>query len=288
MVLVNQCAMGRIKSLLKNALVAQGFTPRRLRRFDFRRRFSYFDEEFILRRLLRALRGAPKTDFVVDIAASDGVTMSNTCALYRSGLPGLAVECDDERFRALSRHYRRLSRVQLRQSKVTPDNVCSLLAEARVPADFSVLSLDIDGYDYFVLAAILAHYRPAIICTEINESVPPPLKFAVHYHPDFVWATDHFFGQSLSKVCELAETCGYDLVQLDYNNAFLVRSDFNPLPVLAPREAYDQGYRLKPDRRENFPANTELDPVLDMAPPQALAFIEGAFRRHQGAFDLYL
>ncbi len=277
-----------LKQSLKNTLLSRGFAPERLKRFDFRRQFSHFDEEILLQKYLRALAPAAKTDFIVDIAAGDGVTMSNTYALFRAGTPGLAVELDDRRFRALSRHYRSLPQVRLLHQKVTPENVLSILGEARVPRDFSLLNLDIDGYDYFVLAKILCDYRPALICTEINEAIPPPLKFTVRYDPEFAWATDRFFGMSIAQLHGLAQQTGYDLVELHYNNAFLIRSEINPFPALSAEQAYDAGYRLKPDRKQKFPGTVYFEPVLQMDPPAAKVFIEEAFYGYVDAYDLSL
>jgi len=38
------------------------------------------------------------------------------------------------------------------------DNILPLLASYDIKKDFSVLSLDIDGNDYWVLRAILSHF----------------------------------------------------------------------------------------------------------------------------------
>jgi hypothetical protein len=62
---------------------------------------------------------------------------------------------------------------------VTPNNVVSLLLANDTPKEFAFLNLDLDGYDYFVLEQILTHYRPKLICKEINEKIPPPIKFSV-------------------------------------------------------------------------------------------------------------
>ena len=93
---------------------------------------------------------------VVDIAACDGVTNSNSIGLYREGWRGLAVEGDADSFSRLAWIHRRSPAVALARLWVTPENVASLLRAYGVPDDFEVLSLDIDGYDHFVLAALLA------------------------------------------------------------------------------------------------------------------------------------
>jgi len=74
--------------------------------------------------------------------------------------------------------------------------------------------IDIDGYDYFVLDELLSAFRPAIICAEINEVIPPPIKFTVKWHPSYVWGENHFFGQSICQLNLLCEKYDYALVEL--------------------------------------------------------------------------
>ena len=104
-----------------------------------------------------------------------------------------------------------------------PQNVVSILEAARCPRQFAFLSLDIDSYDHYLLDRILGAFRPGLICVEINETVPPPLKFTVSFHEDQQWAGDHFQGQSISKCHELCVRYGYAIVELHYNNLFLYR-----------------------------------------------------------------
>ena len=83
-----------------------------------------------------------------------------------------------------------------------------------------MLCLDIDGNDYWILDAILSDFRPALIVTEINEKIPPPIRFAVKYDPDFS-LRHHFYGYSIATLSDLCARHGYGILQLEYNNAFI-------------------------------------------------------------------
>jgi len=95
------------------------------------------------------------------------------------------------------------------------------------------LNIDIDGYDYYVLDAILSTYRPHLITAEINENIPPPIKFSILYTKNGSWngwsgkSSDHFFGMSISKLYDLCIKHSYDLINLNYNNAFLMPHETN-------------------------------------------------------------
>jgi hypothetical protein len=71
--------------------------------------------------------------------------------LIQKGWPGVAVECHPPVFRKLASNYVGFTNVNLVRYRVTPINVCRLLLSNDIPMDFDFLSLDIDGYDYFVL-----------------------------------------------------------------------------------------------------------------------------------------
>jgi hypothetical protein len=269
--------MPDLKSLARRALAAVGVDVRRLRH-----RGSNFDEERIIAAWLG--RVPPRHRVYVDIAAGDGVTMSNTLALARGGWDGLAVEADPAEFARLARAYGRHPRVRTERAMVTPDNVIELLTTHRVPREFGVLSLDIDGYDHFVLARVLEHYRPGLICAEINESIPPPVKFTVTYAPDHSWAKDHFYGQSLAMLDVLRARHGYALVQLEYNNAFLVPAESSPVPSQPVADLYRDGYLGRPDRLTRLPWNREMEFLQTLAPVEVVQALHVRFARYAGRY----
>jgi hypothetical protein len=135
------------------------------------------------------------------------------------------------------------------------------------------------------LEQILTKYRPRLICAEINEKIPPPIKFTVKWNPAYAWAGDHFYGQSISQLHMLCTRTNYALVELHYNNAFLVPLECNPKSKLSPEEAYQSGYLNKPDRKDKFPWNSNMEDLLHMQPEQALAFIDAFFDKYKGMFD---
>jgi hypothetical protein len=273
----------RIKNLARAARTEARVTTGRHRSTSF----SNLSEESIIRELLVLLK-IPAIGYCVDIAAADGTTMSNTWSLYRSGWAGLAVEYDGARFSTLARRYRSFKDVRLARCMVTPENIRALLLANQTPPDFEFLSLDIDGYDHFVLDELLQDYRPQLICVEINENIPPPIRFTVDWNPNYSWAEDHFYGQSIAKLDELLTKHQYSLVRLNYNNAFLAPSELSPIPSLTPEEAYRTGYLDKPDRKEKFPWNEDMEPLLHMAPEEGLAFVKEYFAQYDGAYTVSL
>jgi len=280
--------LGAVSDMLLGPLGMRSVRATRLRErtpgSDRAAGFAARDEEAILRGLLGEMR--PPHRFYVDIGASDGVKLSNTLGLALEGWPGVCFEYDPGKVASLAVSYRELPQVRICRAKVTPRNVLGFLGAFAVPSDFGVLSLDIDSYDYFVLEALLAGYRPGVIITEINEKIPPPLCFTVLFDEDHGWDGTHFYGQSICQLERLCASHGYAIAHVEYNNAFLVDARRFRGRALTALESYDRGYRQRSDRRREFPWNRDMEEVLTMAPEQAVAFLRRRFAGYEGRYSL--
>jgi len=250
--------------------------------------FSNFDEERIIERFVSELlppgEGARTA---VDLGAGDGIKGSNTYALFRAGWRGLGVEADPRRARRLAHAYRGLGGVTASHSRVTPGNVVGLLESHGVARGFDLLSLDIDSYDYWVLDPLLAHFRPHLVVTEINEKIPPPIRFVVRFDPDFR-LQHHFFGYSIASLEDLCARRDYALIALEYNNAFLAPRELEGVRPLDFTEAYRRGYLERSDRRERFHRNLDMEALHTLSPAEGVEFIRRFFSRHEGKYDLGL
>jgi len=228
--------------------------------------------------------------YVVDIAASDGVTQSCTLPFFRNAKwSGLAVEMDAEKFAKLAYAYAGFQNVRLAKCRVVPGNIAALLVAYEVPTDFSILNLDIDSYDLFVICAMLqAGFRPKIITMEINEKLPPPLFFTVKYSPEWYWKGDHFYGCSATAAAETVKPFGYIIESIKFNNIFFVRGDLaaGKIKDVPTEVAYESGYRNRPDRKKLFPYNEDVDKALDMSPTDAADFFNNFFEKYRGRYEL--
>ena len=88
-----------------------------------------------------------------------------------AGWDGLFIEADPDLHRELSKRYAANGRVQTVQALVTPGNVEQLFADAGVPESLDILSIDVDGADYWIWEALEA-YRPRIVVIEYNSALP--------------------------------------------------------------------------------------------------------------------
>jgi len=249
---------------------------------------SITGEDAIIAKYLKLLKGHNR--YVVDIAAADGLWMSNTFSLFNSGYAGLALEYNPIRFAKLADWYQFFPNAKLFKCKATPSNILDLLHTADCPEDFGFLNLDVDSYDHFILKNLLTKYRPSLMCVEINERIPAPIKFTVKYDPVHYWKEDNFYGQSVAKLHELTTEHGYDLVELNYCNAFLIPKELNTFAkALEPTQAYINGYVNQPDRHKIFYTNTEVEHLQTLPSEEALDWLQKHFdEKYKGMFELYL
>lgn len=224
----------------------------------------------------------------VDIGAHNGVTFSNTYPLFKSGWSGLLVECDPSRFASLAHLYRSFD-TSLACTFVTPDNVVALLKGFNIPESFDFLSLDIDSYDYFVLEALLSTFRPALIVAEINEVIPPPLKFAVNYDPNFeLDLQKRFYGQSLSQLQVLCERHNYHILSMRYMDVLIIDKTYTEGDSVDIDAIYKAGFKDRPMPGYYAQYPFDIGALQEASPEDALKMVQEGFAEFEGQFTLTL
>ena len=116
--------------------------------------------------------------------------------------------------------------IQVIESFITKDNIISLFLQATVPKEMDLLSIDIDGNDYWVWQA-LKDYSPRIAIIEYNASHYPDKEWIMPYDASHQFDNSNYFGASLKSLSQLGSQLGYTLVCCDSCgvNAFFVRND---------------------------------------------------------------
>lgn len=117
-----------------------------------------------------------------------------------------------------------------RQQFVTRDNINDTLENCGFEGDIGLLSIDIDGNDYWIWDRIEI-VKPRIVVCEYNSVFGNKRPITVPYDAEFVRTRAHFsniyFGASLAALCSLADRKGYSFVGSNSvgTNAFFVRKD---------------------------------------------------------------
>jgi hypothetical protein len=158
---------------------------------------------------------------LVDIGAGDYFAYSNTRHLLQTGWTGELFDC------APHGH--------VHQERFNAENACELLAYYNVTREPDLLSIDIDGIDWYVLRAILrGGYRPRVIVAEFNCSLLAEPPVTVEYDPAFQHDGTSYCGCSLGAYRVMGEKHGYLLAhQCGLLNAVLIRKDCLPPEAVA-------------------------------------------------------
>ena len=139
---------------------------------------------------------------------------------------------------------------------ITKENINTLIQDAGFSGEIGILSIDIDGNDYWIWETIDV-INPIIVVVEYNSIFGKERSISIPYNRTFRRKEAHYsmlyFGASLPALCKLADKKGYYFVGSNSNgvNAYFVRKDM--IGSLIPKSA-KEGYvssKFSQSRDEN-------------------------------------
>jgi hypothetical protein len=195
--------------------------PKRLESFGFKT-YSQNDEDGIIQEIFNRI--GTTTRRFIEIGVENGLEC-NTLKLLLEGWSGLWLEGSSQHLASITRRFNDIiseGRLSAKQAFVTAENINELIADG----DIDLLSIDIDGNDFYVWRTIRA-VNPRVVVIEFNAKFRPPLSIVQAYRPDNVWPRTDYMGASLEAMVRLGRDLGYSLVGTNIVgvNAFFVRND---------------------------------------------------------------
>ena len=174
----------------------------------------------------------------VEFGAWDGFYLSNTANLWaKQGWKGILIELDGERFKKLVENTKAYNChcVEAKVESTGKNTLENILKREAITGPIDLLSIDVDGDDYYILKTLGGLKPRAIIC-EYNPTIPPLM--------DLVAEPGNYFGCSPISMVKLAEQLGYRLVAVTLCNCLFVREEDFPrfagyetsLPAIAKTE----------------------------------------------------
>lgn len=113
---------------------------------------------------------------------------------------------------------------------ITKDNINKIISENGFNGEIGILSIDIDGNDYFIWESINS-VKPDIVIIEYNSVFGKRSAVTIPYDPGFYRTKAHYsnlyWGCSLKALCLLAEKKGYVFIgsNSNGNNAYFILKD---------------------------------------------------------------
>ncbi len=206
----------------------------------------------------------------VELCAGDGIECNAANLILNHGWTGLLFDGDQSSIDAGRQFYARRTNAW-RSSRVAPklvtawitkDNVDGLIVENGISGEVDLLSLDLDGVDYWIWDAIKS-IDPRVVVLEYNNRWAPEDSVTVPYADNFVGlgasvAGEGYFGASLTAFKKLGATKGYRLIGANgpNTNAYFMRqgvgeTDFPEVSVescLSSQYALNQRTTSNPNR----------------------------------------
>ena len=194
------------------------------------RNYSQFEEDGILLYIFAAI-GTPNKTFV-DLGSGDGINSNCANLAINFGWNGLFIDGHEERINTGKKFYENhpdtwLYPPKFSQAFIQRENINDLIKNNGFSGDIDLLSIDLDGNDYWVWEALNA-VSPRVVMIETHiefglESIVVPYDKDYRYpgkHP-------HYHGASPVAMTKLAVRKGYRLVGAnEYGfNMIYVRQD---------------------------------------------------------------
>ena len=200
--------------------------------------YSQFGEDRVIQEVLSILKNEITLDkWACEFGAWDGLHLSNTANLIvSSGYSAVLIEADSNKFEFLALNMKPYP-VECINAYVNlegADTLDNLLSTTSIPSDFDLLSIDIDGADYWILEG-LQKFRPKVIVIEFNPTIPKEVRFINERDV----STNQ--GSSLRSLAELAQDKNYKVVDITICNIILVD------------ERYEEAFSEKIITIENLP-----------------------------------
>jgi hypothetical protein len=186
---------------------------------------SQFGEDGVISEIFNRI--GTKNKICVEFGAWDGIHFSNTWNLWsKEGWEALLIEGDEKKYKQLVTNTAAYNKVKPFCAYVTAEGEKSLdviFNTVGLPLDIDLLSIDIDGDDYYILQG-LKTYTPRLIVIEYNPTIPPQVEL--------IQKKGEYFGSSALAMLKLAHQKNYSLVHVTDTNLFLLNNDdFNKLGI---------------------------------------------------------
>ena len=199
-----------------------------LERFGYKV-YSQNDEDGIISEIFNRI-GTTNKKFV-EFGVQYGLE-SNSHFLLHKGWSGLWIEGNKK---AVSKIYSIFAKpikdkqLKILNAFITAKNINKLISvDGSINGKIDLLSIDIDGNDYWVWQAIKC-IKPRVVVIEYNAKFPPEFAWIMEYNSEHIWQGDDEQGASLKALELLGSTLGYQLVGTSFtgSNAFFVQKNLS-------------------------------------------------------------
>jgi len=230
--------------------------------------YSQFEEDGILLYIFSIIGEGRKR--VVEICAGSGMECMATNLIINHGWEGLLFDGSEDNVRIGQEFFSKnkatfLHPTRFCQNWITSENINELIRSNGFSGEVDLLSLDIDGNDYWILKAIEV-ISPRVIICETNNVIPSELALTIPYDAEFNYLNSpkekkDFVGVSLLAMEKLCKSKGYRLIgahKYGFNVIFMKNSKGEEyFPEVSIETIHNNPYTIEA-RKNRWPAVKDL------------------------------
>ena len=220
--------------------------------------FSQFGDDGIIQYLVHQTK--PGNQTFIEFGTQNYRESNTRFLLMNNNWKGLIIECDSRciEFVKQDQIFWKYDLTAVNHF-IDKDNINQIFLENGFSGEIGLLSIDIDGNDYWIWESINT-VDPVIVVAEYNGVFGPDYAVTIPYDPQFYRTTAHYsnlyWGCSLKALCFLAERKGYVFAGTNSNgnNAHFVRKDkVGDLPAIGIQAGYTESrFRESRDQQGNL------------------------------------
>lgn len=244
--------------------------------------YSQFDEDGIIQWLLKQI-DVPESFVEVGVQS---YRECNTRYLSEAlNWSGLVIDASEDYISKIfkSPHFWKKD-IDVVNGFIEPDNVNEIIKKnCSFDCDLGLLSIDIDGMDYWVWKAFDV-FHPVIVVVEFNSLLGDLYSVTVPYEKGFLRSnldsSNLIFGCSIKALIDLGNIKGYRFIGTSRFgcNAFFIRNDLSDIVLqsiekplcwpLKAREGRDSDGQLTFESAFNADVNSKVFPLIDLVNDQ--------------------
>ena len=188
--------------------------------------YSQNDEDGIIEEIFNRIGTTNK--IFVEFGVQNGLECNSHYLLHK-GWTGLWLEGDEKSCAEINARFFpviKTAQLKIKQAFITKNNINHLIANSGFVGEIDLLSVDIDGNDYYVWQAINV-VKPRVVVIEYNAKFPPNHFWKQAYNENHRWDGSDWHGASLKALETLGKQLGYQLVGTNISgvNAFFVKQE---------------------------------------------------------------
>lgn len=222
---------------------------------------SQFGDDGILQYLIHHLNVPQLSQIFIEFGVENYEESNTRFLLMNDNWRGLIMDGAESNMQFVrASHYFWKHDLTAKAAFIDTENINDLIASAGFSGEIGILSVDIDGNDYWVWETIDV-VDPIIVVAEYNGIFGSQYPFSVPYNPTFRRTQAHYsnlyWGCSLGALNHLAVKKGYAFAGCNSagNNAYFVRNDYFNDSI--PKPGLNEGF-VDPKFKESRNAKGSL------------------------------